>query len=267
MLTGQYGGRHQDSGLLAVQHALHHGPEGYLRLSVAHVATEEAVHWGGPLHICFDLLDAAQLVLRLGVFELLLELPLPWGIRRKGISWLTLSLGVELNKPLGQVLNRFFGPGLGLLPLGAPQFVQLLGLRRVLAAANVLGHHIQLGGWDIEHIGAGIGDLHIVLLHAVYLHFDHTHIAAHSMVLMNHQVAGGQVGVGLQLLPVGGVFPGPRLFDGPRVALCDDGQLDGWILHSPGQAAHGDDRLPRPGQLLHLEIHSRLYLLLPEQSL
>ncbi|MPN06268.1 hypothetical protein SDC9_153524 [bioreactor metagenome] len=38
MLPGQHGGGYQDGGLLAVQHALHNSPEGYLGLAIAHVA-------------------------------------------------------------------------------------------------------------------------------------------------------------------------------------------------------------------------------------
>ena len=54
MLLGQHRGGHQNGGLLAVQDALHDGPEGHLRFAVAHVAAEEAVHGPGLFHVLFD---------------------------------------------------------------------------------------------------------------------------------------------------------------------------------------------------------------------
>jgi hypothetical protein len=47
VLPGQHGGGAQQGGLLAVQYALHGGPEGHLGLAVAHVAAQQAVHGRG----------------------------------------------------------------------------------------------------------------------------------------------------------------------------------------------------------------------------
>ena len=57
VLPGQHGGRHQNGRLLAVQHALHHRPQGHLRLAVAHVAAQQPVHGPGLFHILLDLRD------------------------------------------------------------------------------------------------------------------------------------------------------------------------------------------------------------------
>ena len=65
VLLGQHGGGHQDGRLLAVQHALHHRPQGHLRLAVAHVAAEQPVHGHGLFHVPLDLRDAPELVVRL----------------------------------------------------------------------------------------------------------------------------------------------------------------------------------------------------------
>ena len=230
VLPGQHGGGHQNGGLLVVQHALHHGPEGHLGLAVAHIAAQQPVHGGGPLHIPLDLLDAPQLVVRLGIFKLLLELPLPGGVGGEGVARLALALGVELNQPLGQVLHRLFGPGLGLLPLLAPQTVELFGLVGVLSPADVFRHQVQLGGGDVEHIGAGVGDFDIVLLNALHQHLHHAHIPAHPVVLVDHQIARGEVGVGLQLLPVGGVLRAAGLLASRLLPLGEDGQLQLRVL-------------------------------------
>ena len=96
VLLGQDGGGHQDGGLLAVQDALHHGPEGHLRLAVAHVAAQQPVHGPGLLHVRLDLRDAPQLVVGLGVVKGLLKLPLPGGVRGEGEARPLLPLGVQL---------------------------------------------------------------------------------------------------------------------------------------------------------------------------
>ena len=101
VLPGQHGGGHQDGGLPAVQHALHHRPEGHLRLAVAHVPAQQAVHGPGGLHVPLDLVDGAELILRLVVGEIVLELLLPGAVGGEGVSRLTLPLGVELDQPLG----------------------------------------------------------------------------------------------------------------------------------------------------------------------
>ena len=266
VLPGQHGGGHQDGGLLAVQHALHDGPEGHLRLAVAHVAAQQAIHGPGLLHVPLDLLDAAQLVVGLGVLELVLELLHPGGVGGEGEAGLPLPLGVELDQALCQILHRLLGPGLGLLPVGAPQLGQLLGLVGVLAGADVLAHQIQLGGGDVEHVRPGVGDLHIVLLHPVHRHLGHLQEAAHAVVLMHHQIAGGQVGVGVQLLPVGDGLGFPLLAQ-QGLPLGEDGQPPHRVLHAGGEAAHGDHRLAVGGQVVELEVHGGLPPLLPQEGL
>ena len=269
VLPGQDGGGHQDGGLLAVQHAFHHGPEGHLRLAVPHVAAQKPVHGHRALHVPLDLPDAPQLVVGLGVFKLLLKLPLPWRVRRKSKARLTLALGVQLDQPLGQVGHRLFRLGLGPLPVRPPQLGQLFRLLGVLAAADILGDQVQLGGGDIQHIRPGVGDLYIVLLDAVGGHLHHPHIPAHSVVLVDHQVPGGQIRIGLQLLPVGGLLfdrAGP-LSNAAGLALGDDCQLQPGVLHPPGQPPHSEEDLPRPGQGLQGEVHPGFYLLLPEEGL
>ena len=66
---------------------------------------------------------------------------------------------------------------------------------------------------------------------------------------MNHQIAGGQIGEGAELLPVGGAgfLPGSGLFlDFPpaeKLALGENGQMAQGILHAIGQAAVGEQNL------------------------
>ena len=266
VLPGQHGGGHQDGGLFAVQHTLHDGPEGHLRLAVAHVAAQQPVHGPGLFHILLDLGDAAELIVGFGVLELVLKLLHPGGIGGEGEAGLALPLGIELNEPLGQILDGLLGPGLGLLPVGAPQPGELAGLLGVLPGADVLAHQVELGGGDVEHVGPGVGDLDVVLLHPVHRHLGHLQEAAHAVVLVYHQVAGRQVGVGAQLLPVGHRLA-PALFAQQGLPLGEHGEAPHRVLHAGGEPPHGNHRLAVAGQLVELEIHGGGHLLLPQEGL
>jgi len=81
VLLSQNGGGYQNGGLLAVQNTFHHRPERHLRLAVAHVAAEEAIHGPGLLHVLLDVGNGLQLVAGLGIGKCLLKLRLPRGIR------------------------------------------------------------------------------------------------------------------------------------------------------------------------------------------
>ena len=110
MLLGQNGRRDKNGRLLSVQNAFHDRPEGHLRLAEAHVAAEQPVHRDRPLHILLDLGRTAQLVVGLGIGEVLLELPLPARVRGKGIAGEALALGIQGDQLPRHLLRRAFGP-------------------------------------------------------------------------------------------------------------------------------------------------------------
>ena len=265
VLPGQDGGGHQDSGLLPVQDAFHNGPEGHLGLAVAHISAQQPVHGPGLLHVPLDLGDAAELVVGLGVLELLLKLVHPGRVGGKGVARLALALGVELDEALGQVLDRLFRLAFGPLPVPAAQLGELALLLGVLSAADVLVHQVQLGGRHVEDIPSGVGDLQIVLFNAVHRHLDHLQKAAHAVVLMDHQVPGGQVGIGFEFGAVG--HRPARLFGGGALPLGEDGKAQGGELQPRREAPHGNDGFPRLGQGVEGEVHGGAHALLPQESL
>ena len=121
------------------------------------------------------------------------------------------------------------------------------------AASNVLADQIQLGGGDVEGVAALIGDFDIVLDGAVHLDLLHADKPSDAVVFVHHQIAGGQVGKGVQLLPVGGAgflrgLSPLRLAPGDELALGEDCQPVHGVFHSVGQAALGQQNLPRLGQ-------------------
>ena len=119
VLLREHGGGHQYGRLHPVKDALHHGPQGHLRLAVAHVAAEQAVHRHGLFHVALDLLHAPELVGRLLKAEALLELHLPGRIGREGVAFLPRALGVELYQPARELLGGGLGARFRALPVRA----------------------------------------------------------------------------------------------------------------------------------------------------
>ena len=254
MLPGQHGGGHQNGGLFAVQDAFHDGTEGHFGFAVAHVAAQKSVHGPGLLHVLLDLGNTAELIVGLGIFKLIFKFPHPGGVGGKGVARLALPLGVELNEALGQILDRLSRPGLGLFPVGSPQFGELFGLLGILATTNVFVHQVQLGGGHIEHVRPGVGDFQIVLDHAVHLHLDHLLKASDAVVLVDHQVARRKVSIGAQLGPVGHRFLGLFL-GGNALSFGEDGKAGAGELQTGGQSTHGDDRPAGGRQFVQVVVH------------
>ena len=257
VLVGQHGGGHQNGRLLPLQHALHHRPQGNLRLAIAHVAAQQPIHGDRTFHICLDLLDAAELVIGLLEGEFVLKFPLPRVVGVKSISRLPLALGVEGDELLGHLFGGLLRLALGLEPVGAAQLGQLGLLRpvRVLAPADELAHQVQLGGRHIQRVRPGVGQLDIVLLHPVHLHFGQGHKPGDAVFLMHHQVTWHQVIVALDLLPVGGrLGPGGLLLLSAVEGrpLGDDGIS--LVLHAAGQTAYRQRGEPGLRQFRQVQI-------------
>ena len=125
MLLSKHRGGNQNRHLLAVHDGLHHGAEGNLGLTEAHVAAEKPIHRDGGLHVVLDVRDAAKLVVGLRVGEVILKFLLPGGVSGEGVAGLALPGGVELNQLPRHVLRGFAGLGLCLLPGVGADFVQL----------------------------------------------------------------------------------------------------------------------------------------------
>ena len=119
VLLRQHGGGHQHGHLLAILDRLEGGPQRHLRLAVADVAADQAVHRPAAQHVALDLLDGPQLVRRLAVRERLLQLALPDGVRREAEAGRRLAGGIDLEQVLGQLGDCLPHAALGALPIGA----------------------------------------------------------------------------------------------------------------------------------------------------
>ena len=257
MLVGQHGGGHQNGRLLPFQYALHHRPQGDLRLAIAHVAAQQPIHGDRTFHICLDLLDAAELVIGLLEGEFVLKFPLPRVVGVESISRLALALGVEGDELLGHLFGGLLRLALGLEPVGAAQLGQLGLLRpvRVLAPADELAHQVQLSGRHIQRVRPGVGQLDVILLHPVHLHFGQGHKPGDAVLLVHHQVTWHQVIVALDLLPVGGGFGlgGLLLLTAVEGRPLGDDRVP-LVLHAAGQTAYRQGGEPRLGQFGQIQI-------------
>ena len=83
VLHGQNGGRHQDGGLFSVCGSFEGSADGHFGFAEAHIATHEAVHRGGALHVFFDGMDGCSLIWRLLKHEAGLEFVEHVIVRRK----------------------------------------------------------------------------------------------------------------------------------------------------------------------------------------
>ncbi|MPM49266.1 hypothetical protein SDC9_95994 [bioreactor metagenome] len=247
MLLGQNGGGDQNRRLLSVQHAFHHAPQCHLRLAIAHISAQQPVHGPGPLHVRLDLLDGPKLVVRLRVRKCVLKFLLPRGIGRKGEAGLLLPRGVQGDEPLGKVLGGGLGLGFGPGPLRSAQLVQP-GVSVVLAAADVLADLIQRRNRHVQAVPGGIVDFDIVLFHAVHRHSPNAGEPAHAVLGVDHQIAGGEVGGGLKLLPSGVLLElAPLLGGGGQLPLRQHREAKLGPLAARAQSPGGQPNLAGGG--------------------
>ena len=101
MLLRQDGRRHQINDLLAVLHCLKGCTDSDLRLAIADVPTDQAVHDLAAHHVLLDCRDRLQLSVSLLVRESFLKFLLPDGIRSIDIALILLAQGIKIHQFLG----------------------------------------------------------------------------------------------------------------------------------------------------------------------
>ncbi len=123
MLLGQNGGGNQIHHLLALLHRLEGRPYGDLRLAVAHVPADQAVHHLAALHVRLGVRNGSQLIFRLLKGKHLLEFFLPYRVLLEPIAFALLAQGVQLHQVAGHLTDRASDLGLGALPFLGTQTV------------------------------------------------------------------------------------------------------------------------------------------------
>ena len=109
-----------------------------------------------------------------------------------------LTYGIQLEEFPRHFLGRFLDAFLLALPLRAAQAVDL----RLLALdADVPLHQVDLVRRDIQAVALRVLQVQIVTFRAVQQEADHAAVDADAVVDVDHQVAGGEIGPGVQADP------------------------------------------------------------------
>ena len=236
VLLCQNGGGHQESHLLSVLYRFKSRPDGDLRLAVAHVPADQAVHDSVALHILLGGGDGGELILRFLEGEHFLKFLLPDRILTEGKALLLLPYRIQLHQILCHLVHGTAHPRLGTGPFLGAQLVQLRclgGIRR-----SILLDHIQAGGEHVQISAVPVGNLDIVLDGAVHLHLFNALIDSEPVGFMHHIVAHLQFGEILDLLAF--KLPAALLFFLLRpenVALRDDHEFQQGIFKAPAHMA------------------------------
>ena len=203
VLPGQDRRRGQDRTLLAAHHAFEGRAQRNFSLADADVAADKPIHRPGLFHILLDLGRGGQLVGGFVVGKALLKIALPGIVGREGVAVGLLAAGIELNELLGHRLGRSAHPLAGFRPLAAAQPAQLDLVR--IAGSRIAGEQVELGDRDVEHVLFVVFDAQVVLGDALHLHALDAGIPADAVVLVDDEVAGGDVGQAVQrvLHPLG----------------------------------------------------------------
>ena len=198
VLLDEQGRGDEHSDLLAVLDRLEGRADRDLRLPVADVAADEAVHRHGLLHVGLDLVDRRELIGGLDVVEGVLEFALPRGVGTVGVADGGLPGGVEADELPGDLLDRLAGLRLRRLPVGAAHLVQA----RILPA-DVAADLVEGVAGDVEAVtglpalGRGVFDDEVFagvlgrpLAGGALRHLDEP---AHPVLLVDDEVPGGEV--------------------------------------------------------------------------
>ena len=129
--------RHEDRGLISVLRRFESRSERDLGFSVAHISAEQTIHRVLPLHVGFDILNRAELPVRLFIFERSGKFGGHFRIRRKRDSLRAAAARIKLD----QLLCHFAACRLCLrlcaVPIRAAHFGKL-DSRAVRRSADIL---------------------------------------------------------------------------------------------------------------------------------
>ena len=193
MLIGEQCGGNQYRDLLTVLHRLERGPHRDLRLAVADVATDHAVHRDGLFHIGFDFGDRGQLIDGLGEPEGVLHFGLPRCVGRERVARRGLSLGIEGDKLTSDLTNRLARLGFCIGPVTAAEATEA-----GLLTADVAGELIERVHRYEKPIGllaaltGGVFQNEVLPPGAADGALDHLDEPADAVLVMHHQITGGQ---------------------------------------------------------------------------
>ena len=154
VLFSEDGGGDKHRNLFSILDGLERRANRHLGFSKADIPADEVIHRGRFFHIQLDPLHRLPLIGCLFIGKGPLEFPLPGSVGRESMSGICFAVGIEPDQFSGHLLDRAFGPALGLVPALPPQTRE----PRVFPLfAGVLLDQIQLIHGDIEFVIPLIG--------------------------------------------------------------------------------------------------------------
>ena len=123
----------------------------------------------------------------------------------------------------------------------------------ILARAYVFADQVKLSGGDVKRVAPGVGDFYIVLFRAVHRHAHHAGKAAYTVVLVDNEVADGQVGAGAYGFGIGELAfsgPAPGLSEAAAgyLGIRQHGEAQSRVFKAGRQPSGGYDTLSPLGQ-------------------
>ena len=191
VLRGEQGGRAEQRDLLLVGDGLEDRAHRDLGLAVADVTAHQAVHRLGRLHVALGVVDRFGLIGRGIVGERLLELGLPGRVGREGVTARDLALGVQLDQPVGDLLQVLRDARLGAGPVGAAHLGEA---RRGAFGRCELRDLVHLVHRHQHAVRAGVLEVEVVAPRAQDRLGAQAEILADAVHGVHHVVADLQVG-------------------------------------------------------------------------
>ena len=172
MLECQHRCRNEHRHLLRVAGSFEGSPYGNFCFSETHIATDEAVHRAGTLHIRFHLQRGFHLVGRIFIEERSLQFLLHERIRAVGKPFLLLPLGIKAYQVARNILHARLGFLLHALPCPCAERRKSWFLVTVITA--VFGDFIERVDADIHNVATLINEAYLLLV-AFTLFLGDTH--------------------------------------------------------------------------------------------
>ncbi len=199
MLSGQYGGRAKQGGLITVLDSPEYGLESHLGLPKAHVSGDEPVHGMGGGHVLGNGIPGRDLGTGQRVGEALGEFTFHRPVLGEGNARGRSPFGVDVKQPVGQKRHPRLYLGLPSGPSGATDYVQgrLGGL-----GSGIFPYLPELEDGDIERGTLGVLDLQVIQA----IHYFHALVDANAVVFVHDVVARLKVRIlldGLEVLVAG----------------------------------------------------------------
>ena len=127
----------------------------------------------------------------------------------------------------------------------------------ILARADVLRHHIELRGGDIETVRPRVADFDVILHRPVHGHLHDAGEAADAVHVVHDEIADREIGIGLDDLAVGALFRfgAAHAADAGHLRVRENGELRVGVFEARGEAPDRDEALARRGKRVRVFLH------------